>query len=102
MCAALNKRHLFGLLYLRSKYRRDKIKSRYWIHPILSVRYLEGSFYTLYEKLREDHNTFFNYFRMSSTTFDFLVERLYISIKHQDTPMRACVPPKEMIAVTIR
>lgn len=39
---------------------------------------------------------------MSSITFDFLVERLDISIKRQDTPMRACVPPKEMIAVTIR
>ncbi|CAH1976546.1 unnamed protein product [Acanthoscelides obtectus] len=39
---------------------------------------------------------------MSIDTFDFIVERLLNSIKHQNTPMRACIPPKEMVAVTIR
>ena len=38
------------LLYLRRKY---KIRERqYWIHPILAVKYLEGSFYTLFEKVK--------------------------------------------------
>ena len=94
------KRNLLVLLYLRRKYK--KRERQYWIHPVLAVRYLEGSFYTLFEKLKSHDSKFFNYFRMSVSTFEFLVMRLSDRIKGQDTPMRACVPPKEMLAVTIR
>lgn len=45
---------------------------------------MEGSFYNLYEKLREDEKKFFNYFRMSIYTYNFLVELLENSIKHHD------------------
>jgi hypothetical protein len=104
MCSALcNRRHLLGLLYLRRKYRNRKASKRqYWVHPILKVRCLEGSFYTLFGKLKGDESKFFNYFRMSTQTFDFLIERLENAIKRQDTRMRSCVPPTEMLAVTIR
>jgi len=44
------KRNLLVLLYLRRKYK--KCGRQYWIQPILAVRYLEGSFYTLFEKLK--------------------------------------------------
>jgi len=43
------KGNLLVLLYLRRKYK--KRERQYWILPILSIRYLEGSFYTLFEKL---------------------------------------------------
>jgi hypothetical protein len=81
MCSALcNRRHLLGLLYLRRKYRNRKASKRqYWVHPILKVRYLEGSFYTLFGKLKGDESKFFNYFRMSTQTFDFLIERLELN-----------------------
>lgn len=102
MCAMYNRRrYLLYLLYLRRKY-RNKVARRHWVHPILEVRYVEGSFYTLFEKLRNHETKFFNYFRMSTSTFDYLVQRLTNIIKRQDTTMRACVPPKEMMAVTIR
>ena len=90
------KRNLLVLLYLWRKYKNRE--RQYWIHPILAVRYVEGSFYTLFEKLK---GKFFNYFRMSVSTFEFPVMRLSDRIKGQVTPMRACVPPKEMLAVTI-
>jgi hypothetical protein len=101
MCSALcNRRHLLGLL--DRKYRNRKASKRqYWVHPILKVRYLEGSFYTLFGKLKGDESKFFNYFRMSTQTFDFRI-RLENAIKRQDTRMRSCVPPTEMLAVTIR
>ena len=70
--------------------------------PILGSSYLEGRFYTLYEKLRDDDSKFFNYFHMSVITFDFAVEHIAHSIEHQDTRWRACILPKEMFAVTIR
>ena len=56
----------------------------------------------LFEKLKSHDPKFFNYFRMSVSTFVFLVMRLSDRIRGQDTAMRACVPPKEMLAVTIR
>jgi hypothetical protein len=43
------KRNLLVLLYLRRKYK--KRKRQYWIHPMLAVKYLEGSFYTLFENI---------------------------------------------------
>ena len=96
-----NRKHsLLVLLYLRQKYKKHE--RQYWIHPVLAVRYLEGSFYTLFEKLKCRDSKFFNYFRMSVLTFEFLVMRLSDCIKGQDTAMKACVPPKEMLAVTIR
>jgi hypothetical protein len=44
----------------------------------------------------------FTVFFTVSPMFEFLVTRLSDRIKRQDTAMRACVPPKEMLAVTIR
>jgi len=94
------KRNLLVLLYLRRKYK--ELESQYRIHPILAVRYLEGTFYTLFEKLKSHDSKFFNYFRMSVSTFEFLVMLLSDRMKDQDTAMRAGVPPKEMLAVTIK
>jgi hypothetical protein len=48
---------------------------------MLAVRYWEGSFYTLFEKLKSRDSKFFNYFRMSVLTFEFLVMRLSDRIK---------------------
>ena len=95
-----SKRNFPVPLYLRRKYK--KRERQYWIYPILAVRYLEGSFYTLFEKLKSHDFKFFNYFRVSVSTFEFLVARLSDRIRGQDTAMRACVPPKEMLAATIR
>ena len=71
------KRNLLVLVYLRRKYK--KRERQYWIHPILAVRYLEGSFYVLFEKLKSRDSKFFSYSRMSADTqislhaFDFSV-----------------------------
>jgi len=94
------KRNLLVLLYLRRKYK--KTRKTVLGTSSFNCRYLEGSFYTLFEKLKSHDSKFFSYFRMSVSTFEFLVMRLSDRIKGQDTPMRACVPPKEMLAVTIR
>jgi len=81
------KRNLLLLLYLRRKYK--KRERQHWVHPVLAVRYLEGSFYTLFEKLKSHDSKFFNYFRMSVSKFEFLATRLSDRMKGQDTPVRA-------------
>jgi len=93
------KRNLLVLLYRRRKY--PKRGRQYWIRPVLAVKYLEGSFYTLFEKLKSHDSKYFSYFRLSASTFEFLVMRLSDRIKDQDTAVRGCVRPKEMLAVTI-
>lgn len=97
---AVNKLYVLYLLYLRRK-RRNK-QRQLWVHPIIKVRYLEGTYYTLFEKLASDENKFFNYFRMSKNTFDYIVNKLTDIIKKQDTRFRMAISPEEMLAVTIR
>lgn len=75
---------------------------KYWVHPIIKVRYVEGAFYTLFEKLASDEKKFFNFFRMSNATFDYLVVNLRDSIKKEDTKFRMAIPPEEMLSVTLR
>jgi len=56
----------------------------------------------LFHQPREDPDKFFNYFRMSATTFDELHERLKVTLQRQDTFMRECIQPEQMLAVTLR
>ena len=87
----------------RRRQRRAAIKNRkYWVHPLIQMRYIEGAFYTLFDKLRNDETKFFKYFRMSIVTFDYLLARLDDGIRRQDTHMRNCIPSKEKLALTIR
>lgn len=100
MAPAYNKVRLLYLLYLRRKKR--EVQRRYWIHPIIEARYVEGDFYTLFEKLQKDPSKFFNYFRMSEATFNYILGHISSSIQKQDTHFRLCIPPKEMLAITLR
>jgi hypothetical protein len=72
------------------------------VHPILTARYVEGAFYTLFEKLIDDERKFFNYFRMSFSTFTLILDKLSDVIRRNDTQMCLYVPSKEMLAVTQR
>lgn len=78
----MDRRKLILLAIFLRRRRRQAIKTQRqcWVHPILRVRYLEGAFYTIFEKLRENPEKFFNYFRMSRETFDYLVDQLKESI----------------------
>ncbi|KAB0805168.1 hypothetical protein PPYR_02138, partial [Photinus pyralis] len=61
-----------------------------------------GAFVSLFQDLRGDEKKFFNYFRMSTSSFDELEGKLHDSIKSQDTRCRLSIPPIEMLAVTLR
>lgn len=59
-------------LVIRSR-RRNEMRRQYWVHPIYSSRLLKGTFYTLYEDLREHPTKSWSYFRMSVSAFDELL-----------------------------
>jgi hypothetical protein len=46
--------------------------------------------------------SFFNSFRMSISTFDELHERLKDNLQRQNTKMRNCIQPVQMLAIAIR
>jgi hypothetical protein len=58
-------------------------------------------FYPLDEELHQDEAKFFNYLWISSSTFDKLLEHLEDSIAPQNNKMRNCMPPGEMLTLTI-
>jgi len=82
--------------------KRKRVNRRWWVHPINSERLLNGAFYNLYNLLRADNAKFFNYFRMSQSTFDELFSKIKTKIMRQDTVMRSAIPAEEMLAVTLR
>lgn len=52
--------------------------------------------------LRRDESKFFNYFRMSMTTFDDLLKRVNEDLKTHDTNMRKSITPEEKLAICLR
>ena len=94
----------FYLLCLLHLWRRRRLKRRereFWEHSIVATRTLEGAYYTLYGTLQLDWRKFFNYFRMSTSTFDYIVDRLAPHLERQNT-MRESICPRQILAVTLR
>ncbi|CAH1987015.1 unnamed protein product [Acanthoscelides obtectus] len=91
------------ILFALSKHRRKKQRNRQiWVHPLLESRYLEGAFFVLFQQLKEDETKFLNYFRMSVSSFDELLQRVQTQLQRQDTNMRNCIQPEQMLAVTLK
>ncbi|KAL4119389.1 hypothetical protein QTP88_012198 [Uroleucon formosanum] len=93
---------IFAYTALKIIREKKRLQRKWWVHPINSKRLLHGDFYTLYSRLRADNVSFFNYFRMSLTSFDELFAKIKHKIIRQDTNMRSAIPPEEMLAVTLR
>lgn len=89
------------LLYRRYKARRRR-QRRWWVHPVIDDRLTIGSFVTLYPKLREHPNKFFNYFRMSVTSFDELLSLVKDDLLPCEYLVRDAISPEEKLAVTLR
>lgn len=86
---------LVAAAYLRKRRRRQYRKKRYHIHPIVADRVTNGEFSTLFEKLRQDEEKFFIYFRLK------LLSKLENPLKHCSM-YREIIPPVERLAVTLR
>lgn len=95
--------NMFVLMYwYRRRRKRQVISRRYWEHPIVRERYNLGTFRNLMCQLRRDEIKFFNYFRMSPSTFDDLLNRLKRDLTLQDTNMRRCISAEEKLVICLR
>ncbi|KAJ8896057.1 hypothetical protein PR048_001398 [Dryococelus australis] len=75
---------------------------QYWVHTLISQRLLKGQLTKIYHDMRSYRRKFFNYFRISSTSFDELLRGVGSKITCQPTNMRTPVSPEERFAVTLR
>lgn len=82
----------------------EKRRQRRWdVHPINSARRLRGAYYTLHEELRLDREKFFNYYRMSTGSFDELCEKLKGTfITNVELVRGFAFEPGEMLSMTLR
>lgn len=88
--------------YLTYLYLRNQRRRQFWLHPINSERQSHGHYFQLYKQLRKDNIKFFNYFRMSISSFDELLSYIENDIKRQDTNMRIAIQPEEKLVTTLR
>lgn len=63
-------------------------KNRLWVHEINQYRLTEGEFHTLFNKLKNHPDKFFEYCRMSVQTFYLILEAVRNKIEKEDTNFR--------------
>ena len=47
-----------------------------WVHPINNLRFEKGEYFVLYPDLRNYEDKFFNWYRMSTKKFDYLLKMI--------------------------
>jgi hypothetical protein len=82
--------------------RRRQIYRGYWVHPILRDGLTASVYVTLYPNLRQYEPKFFNYFRMSVTSFDNLSELIKEEITAVANAIWYCISPEEKLIVTLK
>ena len=87
---------LFYLMYDLNTIHRD-----YWVHPINVERYHKGEFNTHYADLRHYEDRFFEFYRMTTSQFDYILDKIAPLLRKQDTNFRESVSPEEKLVITI-
>nr|XP_039252493.1 uncharacterized protein LOC120329747 [Styela clava] len=94
---------LFVVLCIRLKEDERCVGKRLWMHPILCRRKEHGEYYRLVREMRMEREAYFKqYFHMTPSTFDRLLNMIESKIVKQTTNMREPIPPEERLAVTLR
>lgn len=89
--------------HLKKKKRHPYKKKQYWESPIIKSRRIHGSYASLFPLLLTNKQLFTNYFRMSATHFETLVQLVGPSIKRtRETVARKPISVGERLALTLR
>lgn len=82
--------------------RWEVLNTRDGVHEINKNRELNGEFFNLFEKLRLYPTKFFEYTRMSISTFDYILSKIAPKITKEDTNFRKSISPAEKLFLTLR
>lgn len=69
-----------------------------WVHPINKKRDISG----FIGELRADPAKFFNYCRMSVSTFDYILDEIRNKIEKRNTNWRKSITGEERLFITLR
>ena len=82
---------------------KRKKRKKVWTKAWLKKRTKFGVYDTLLREFRlEEEDDYFNFLRMTPTTFDSLLHLVEDDIRKQDTVMRDAIPPHLKLAATLR
>jgi len=78
-----------------------KKEKQFWVNDIFEEREKFGEFHTLFPKLLAQPIKFFEYMRMSPSTFYYILEKIQPFLEKQSN-FRKCITPAEKLTVTLR
>lgn len=81
---------------------KEPVKRKYWVHPFHSNFEAREKFKTFFSNIRNYETKFFEYYRMSISSFDELLEIIRPHIAKQDTHWRNAVSAEERLTITLR
>ncbi|XP_051561226.1 uncharacterized protein LOC127445288 [Myxocyprinus asiaticus] len=81
---------------------RKRKRRRYWVHPTLERRGEHGGFHRLIGELKLHHENFHQYFRMSVSEFECLLQLVAPSLTRSETKLRKPIDPEQRLAVCLR
>ena len=88
-------------LFKNQQERRSHKKRSVWIKHILRKRQEEGTFQLLIPKLLDNNKQFQNFFRMSKSSFYFLLNLVESTLTRKDTRWRRSISAHERLALTL-
>ena len=74
---------------------------RMWVHPINNLRFEKGEYFVLYPDLRKYEDKFFNWYRMSTKKFDYLLKMIQRRIFRRNTNYREAISTEEQLMITL-
>jgi len=80
----------------------EKKHRMYWVHPIHSSREHDIQFQEFYNNLKKYPEKFFDYYRMSISTFEELLEKVRTHLTKEVTKFRNPKSPEKRLTVTLR
>lgn len=86
---------------LLKKKRKKYKKKRFWVAPIFENRNEHSFFFASVPKLILEDIRFHNYFRMTATQLEELLEKIAYKLQKQDF-IRESISPPERLALTLR
>jgi len=80
----------------------EPVERRYWVHPLNKDREKSDQFKHFFENIRRYPEKFFEYYRMSVSSFDELLENLRPHITKTTTTLRTPICAEERLTITLR
>ena len=71
------------------------------MHPINNLRFEKGEYFVLYPDLHKYEEKFFNWFRMSTKKFDYLLKLIQHQIFRKNTNYREAICAEEQLVLTL-